>query len=310
MGMRGDAILSRLLVCVLALVLSYRAAPAQEAVRVGSKLDAESALLGAMILRVLDAHGIKTIDRLQLGPTNILRGAIIAGEIDIYPEYTGNGALFYSSDGDPAWKDAKAGYDKIRSLDLAKHKLVWLEPAPADNSWVIAVPRAVARANHLASMADFADWVRRGGAVRLAASAEFVESPAALPAFERTYDFDLPPAALLVLAGGETAVTMRAAAERISGVNAAMAYGTDGALAVLDLVALSDPKAAQVIYAPAPVVRAAILDRYRAIGSSLAPVFRSLDDAILRRLNALITVEGEPPRRVASDYLAEHGFLR
>jgi osmoprotectant transport system substrate-binding protein len=310
MGMRRNAFLSCLLACVLALALSCHAASAQQAVRVGSKLDAESALLGAMILRVLDAHGIKTIDRLQLGPTNILRGAIIAGEIDIYPEYTGNGALFYSSDGDPVWKDAKAGYEKIRSLDLAEHKLVWLEPAPADNSWVIAVPRAIARANHLASMADFADWVRRGGAVRLAASAEFVESPAALPAFERIYGFSLPPAALLVLAGGETAVTMRAAAERISGVNAAMAYGTDGALAVLDLVALSDPKAAQVIYAPAPVVRAAILDRYPAIGSSLAPVFRSLDEAILRRLNARITVEGEAPRRVAADYLAEHGFLR
>lgn len=309
--MRHAAILRRL-VSRAAVAFAMLAAPAaaQEAVRVASKLDTESALLGNLILQVLEAKGIKTANKLQLGPTNILRSAIIAGEIDIYPEYTGNGALFYSSDGDPAWKSAAAGYDKIRSLDRARHGLVWLAPAPADNSWVIAVPRDVAVANRLATMADFAAWVRGGGQVKLAASAEFVESPAALPAFERTYDFKLGPSALLVLAGGDTAVTMRAAAEGISGVNAAMAYGTDGALAVLGLVVLRDPAAAQVIYAPAPVVRAAVLARFPAIADALAPVFKSLDEAGLRRLNARIAVEGEEAGEVAADYLRSLGFPR
>ncbi|HXZ00202.1 MAG TPA: glycine betaine ABC transporter substrate-binding protein [Stellaceae bacterium] len=293
----------------LALLVADRPA-AQEAVRVASKLDSESSLLGAMILLLLEADGIKTVDKLQLGPTNILRHAILAGEIDIYPEYTGNGALFYADDQDPAWKDARAGYDKVRSLDLTRHGLVWLAPAPADNSWVVAVPRAVAVANNLATMADFADWVRRGGAVVLAASAEFVESPAALPAFERRYDFSLPPSSLLVLAGGDTAVTLRAAAEGISGVNAAMAYATDGALAVLGLVALSDPRRAQIIYAPAPVVRAAVLERYPIIRDSLAPVFAALDTTSLRRLNARIAVDGEVASAVAADYLRSRGRLR
>ncbi|HZB93886.1 MAG TPA: ABC transporter substrate-binding protein [Stellaceae bacterium] len=289
--------------------MSGAAAPAQERVRVGSKLDAESALLGAMILLTLEADGIGTIDRLQLGPTNILRSALIAGEIDIYPEYTGNGAVFYRSEGDPVWRNAEAGYERIKALDRARYGLAWLAPAPADNRWVIAVPRDVARRQGLATMADFAGWVRRGGAVKLAASAEFVESPAALPAFQSAYDFRLSPAQLLILAGGETAVTMRAAAARISGVDAAMAYGTDGALAVLDLVALGDPAHAQVVYAPAPVVRAPILARYPAIAGSLAQVFRSLDEASLRRLNARITVDGETARQVAKDYLAQRRLL-
>jgi osmoprotectant transport system substrate-binding protein len=294
----------------LAFLLMAGRSGAQEAVRVASKLDTESALLGAMILLTLEASGVATVDKLQLGPTNILRSAIIAGEIDIYPEYTGNGALFYGDDQDPAWRDARAGYEKVRALDLARHGLVWLTPAPADNSWVVAVPRAVAAAHHLVSMADFAAWVRGGGAVRLAASAEFVESPAALPAFERSYGFRLGPSALLVLAGGDTAVTLRAAAEHISGVNAAMAYGTDGALAVLDLVVLADPRRAQVIYAPAPVVRAAILARFPAIGERLAAVFGGLDAATLRRLNARIAVDGEVARAVAADYLGAQGLLR
>jgi osmoprotectant transport system substrate-binding protein len=308
--MRRRAILRQLVAGTLAFALSTAASPRREPVRVGSKLDAESALLGAMILLTLEARGIATVDRLQLGPTNILRSAIIAGEIDIYPEYTGNGALFYSSEGDPVWKNAQAGYAKVAALDRAQHGLVWLEPAPADNSWVIAVPGALAQSRHLATMSDFAAWVRGGGAVRLAASAEFVESPAALPAFERTYGFKLPPSALLVLAGGDTAVTMRAAAEGISGVDAAMAYGTDGALSALHLVALADTRRAEVVYAPAPVVRSAVLDRYPVIPASLAPVFRSLDDARLRRLNAEITVAGETPRAVASKYLSAQGLLK
>ena len=68
-----------------------RAAP--ERVVVASKIDTEGALLGAMVLLVLQAAGVPVVDRLQLGPTRIVRAALLAGEVDIYPEYTGNGAL-------------------------------------------------------------------------------------------------------------------------------------------------------------------------------------------------------------------------
>jgi osmoprotectant transport system substrate-binding protein len=307
-GRRRAAFACAAAAVALALVLAMPAA-AQDAVRVASKIDTEGALLGNMMLEMLDAAGIKTVNKLQLGPTNILRSAIIAGEIDAYPEYTGNGAIFYSLQSDPAWQSAERGYARIKALDAARRNLVWLAPAPADNSWVIVVRRDVATKNRLASMADFAAWVRAGGDVRLAASAEFVESPAALPAFERAYGFELRHSQILTLAGGNTAVTIRAAAEGISGINAAMAYGTDGALAVLDLVVMSDPKKAQVVYAPAPVVRRAVLDEYPQIAGALDPVFKSLDEATLRRLNAKIAVDGEAPREVATDYLKTKGFL-
>ncbi|ESH30557.1 hypothetical protein SEEGA711_23954, partial [Salmonella enterica subsp. enterica serovar Gaminara str. ATCC BAA-711] len=61
---------------------------------VGSKIDTEGALLGNMILQVLESHGVKTVNKIQLGTTPVVRGAITAGELDIYPEYTGNGAFF------------------------------------------------------------------------------------------------------------------------------------------------------------------------------------------------------------------------
>jgi osmoprotectant transport system substrate-binding protein len=294
---------------ILMMGLSAGAASADEAVRVASKIDTEGALLGNLILAVLEAHGVKAADKLGLGPTNILRKAILAGEIDLYPEYTGNGAIFYAMETDPAWRSAEAGYAKIKALD-ARQNLVWLAPAPADNGWAIALRKDVALANKLDSMEDFARWVNADGPVRLAASAEFVESPAALPAFERVYGFALKRAQILTLAGGNTAVTLRAAAEGTSGINAAMAYGTDGALTVLDLVVMADPKKAQVVYAPAPVIRAGVLARHPEIREGLDPVFRSLDEAALRRLNAEIAVDGEDARAVALDYLRSRGFVR
>ena len=124
-----------------------------------------------------------------------------------------------------------------------------------------------------------------------------------MPAFQNAYGFKLRRSQLLVLAGGDTAATIRAAAEGTSGVNATMAYGTDGALAVLGLVALTDDKAVQVVYRPAPVIRSAVLERYPEIRRLLDAVFARLSLETLRQLNAKIAVEGLDAKSVAAAFL-------
>src|SRR5215813_3496507 len=84
---------------------------------VASKIDAEGALLGNMIVPLLEARGLKVDNKLQLGPTNIVRAALLAGQIDLYPEYTGNGALFFHLETDPAWQDWAKGSAKVAALD-------------------------------------------------------------------------------------------------------------------------------------------------------------------------------------------------
>ena len=289
---------------------AFGSVQAADAVRVSSKLDAESGLLGQMILQVLQANGITTENKIQLGPTKIVRSALLAGEIDIYPEYTGNGAFFFNMEKDGAWKRAEAGYEKVKALDAQKNRIVWLQPAPANNTWAIAVRKDVAAKNNLATMDDFAKWASSGGEVKIAASAEFVESPAALPSFQDTYGFKLRNDQILVLAGGDTAATMRAAAEKTSGVNAAMVYGTDGAINALDLVVMKDTKGAQMVYEPAPTVRAEVLEKHPAIAKALGPVFASLDESTLRALNTKVSVEGQNIAKVAAEYLKTKGFAK
>ncbi|MGC2199115.1 MAG: ABC transporter substrate-binding protein [Stellaceae bacterium] len=276
---------------------------------VASKIDTEGALLGNLILALLEAHGLAVENKLQLGPTNIVRAAILSGQIDIYPEYTGNGALFFHREADPAWKNWAQGYTLVEKLCREQNKLVWLSPAPANNTWVIAVRKDLAERYGLVSMDDFAKYVNNNGRVKLAASAEFVESPSALPAFEATYGFKLSDEQLLTLSGGNTAATLRAAAEQMSGVNAAMAYGTDGALAALGLVALKDDRGAQIVYAPAPVVREPVLQQHPDIRSALDPVFATLTLETLQRLNADIAVDGQEAGAIAVAYLKSRHFL-
>ncbi|MCX5515533.1 ABC transporter substrate-binding protein [Kaistia algarum] len=283
---------------------------AAEPVKVGSKIDTEGSLLGNIIIAVLDANGIPTVNKVSLGNTKIVRGAITAGEIDIYPEYTGNGAFFFSVDSDPVWKNAKEGYEKVKQLDFDANKIVWLTPAPADNTWVIAIRKDVADANQLASLEQFATWINGGGTFKMAASAEFVESPAALPAFQTAYGFKLGSDQIVTLAGGDTTTFIKAAAEQTSGVNGSLAYGTDGALAALGLIALADDKGVQPVYAPAPIIREAVLKDYPQIADLLAPVFQTLDGPALQSLNAKIAVDGLDPKQVATDYLKSKGLLK
>ena len=279
-------------------------------VRVGSKIDTEGKLLGNIMVLALEANGIKTENKVSLGNTKIVRTALVAGEIDIYPEYTGNGAFMLGAEKSPAWKDLRAGYELAKKMDFEKNKILWLEPANANNTWAIAIRKDLATANQLRNMDDVGRYIAKGGTFKLAASAEFMERTDAMPAFQTAYGFKLRADQALVLAGGDTAATIKAAAEKTSGVNAAMAYGTDGPLAALGLVVMEDPKGVQPVYAPAPLVREEVLKRHPAIATILAPIFKSLDTPTLQMLNARIQLEGQDPRKVASGYLQSKGFLK
>ena len=302
---------SRFKPLAVAAILSIAPVAAQAAdVVVSSKIDTEGSLIGDMIAQTLAANGIPVKNRVQLGTTPVLRKAITAGEVDIYPEYTGNGAFFFNKPDDPAWHDAAKGYDLVKQLDADANHIVWLTPAPANNTWAIGLRSDVAAPNNVKSMSDFGQWVANGGKAKLVGSAEFVNSPAALPAFEKAYGFTLKPDQLLVLSGGGTAATIQAAAQQTDGVDAAMVFGTDGGIEAADLVVLDDDKNVQPVYAPTAIVRDEVLKANPRIADVLKPVFAGLDLKTLQELNARVQVNGEPAADVARDYLKLKGLAK
>ena len=294
---------------VVAPLVSVLPAAEKGPITVGSKIDTEGALLGQIILQMLEKNGFATENKTEFGPTPIVRKAITSGEIDIYPDYTGNGAFLFSGQDAAIWRDHQRAYDTIKDLDYQKNKLVWLAPSPANNTWALAVRGDVADKNKLKTLEDLAKYINDGGDVKIAACEEFVTRPDALPSFEKSYSFKITDQQLIVFSGCNTAQTEKAAAQNTSGVNTAMAFGTDGALSALGLTVLEDTKGVQPVYAPAPVVREEVLQKYPEIADILAPVFAKLDQKTLQDLNSRIAIGGEAAGAVAKSYLKDQGLL-
>ena len=282
-------------------------------IRVGSKIDVEDPLLGQMMIAMLQANGFSVVDKTRTGATDVVRKALLSNQIDIYPEYTANGVLVFLTAQKIApavLKSASATYDTVKALDLKTNNVVWLQPSPANNTWAVAVTKAFADKNHLVSMADWAAYINSGKPVKVFGSQEFFTSAAGMPTFEKAYGFTLKSSQTLALATGDTAVTEKAVAQGTSGANAAMAYGTDGTLSALGLVVLTDPKAAQPIYQPAPTLRKDVYDKYPEIATILDPVFSKLTLQTLQDLNGQIQVQAKDPKTVATTWLKQQGFLK
>ena len=91
---------------------------------ISAKADTEGSLLGQMIILMLKANGFQTMDKLGITGTPLIRQAILSGNIDIYPEYTGNGAFFFNEADSNVWKDAQKGYERVKQLDKEKNNIV------------------------------------------------------------------------------------------------------------------------------------------------------------------------------------------
>jgi osmoprotectant transport system substrate-binding protein len=288
-------------------------AEAKGTVVIGSKIDTEGELLATIVQQLLESKGFTVTDKSQTGTTDVVRKALLAGDIDLYPEYTGSGLIFF--EGDPAatpetFKDPEKGYETVKQLDLEKNGVAWLTPAKANNTWLIAVKKDFAETNGLKTMSDFAKYLNDGKTVKLAASDEFFNNADAWPAFASTYGIELKDNQKLIFSGGNTAQTEKAVAAGTEGVNFGMAYGTDGALADLGLTVLEDDKGAQLVYWPVPIIRKAVLDTYPQIEADLAPAFEALTIDKLQELNARIQVNGESAEAVAKDFLTSGGFIK
>lgn len=295
------------LLCALAAFAAAQGGP----ITIGSKVDTEGSVLAQIMRLMLEQNDLEVNDRSGFGTTSVVREALLAGEIDMYPEYTGTALTFFPNeelDADLSTRPDEL-YETLSALDAEQNGVIYLGRSPANNTWAIAVPQTLAEENGLESMADLAAYINDGGEFLLAASQEFVDRPDALPAFEETYGFDVTNDQLIILAGGNTTQTETAAANATDGVNAAMAYGTDGTIAALGLVSLSDPENAVAIYQPFPAVRSEVAEQYPELAEILDPVFASLDETVLQDLNGRVAVDGENPADVAQDYLSSAGFL-
>jgi osmoprotectant transport system substrate-binding protein len=281
-------------------------------VTIATMIDSEGSVLGQMIMQVLNANGIETIDRINFGTPDILRAALENGEVDLVVDYTGSGQYYHPEDATDTtiWNDPIKGYEFTAKLDLEKKNIVWLTPSPANNTESIAVKREFSEEFEIVDLEQLAAYINAGNPFKLIASASFIENQLGLLGFEEAYEFKLTNDQIISLSSGNTAEMLKALSESTNDVNASLVYGTDGALDKLNLVVLEDPKHIPPVYLPAPVIRKEVLDIYPEIEILLKPIFESLSLEVLQVLNAKVAYDGEDAASVAKAYLEENNFIQ
>jgi glycine betaine/choline ABC-type transport system substrate-binding protein len=280
-------------VLLVALVLTGCAK--REHIVVGAKNFTESDLLAEIVAQQIERRTALPVERrLHLGGTFVCHRAITAGDIDLYVEYTGT--AFTAILKQPPIADPDSVYRFVAAEYPRNFKLQWSAPFGFNNTFAILVRRADAERYGLRSIADLA---RVAPHWKAGFGYEFLERADGFTGLARVYGlkFSEPPTAM------DLGLTYRALADRR--VDVIAGNSTDGQIAALDLVALNDDRGYFPPYQAAPVVRAAVLERYPAVRAALAELAGKITDAEMRRLNALADVEHKDIAEIARAWLAE-----
>ncbi|MBW4546679.1 MAG: quaternary ammonium transporter [Symplocastrum torsivum CPER-KK1] len=270
-----------------------------ETVKVGSKDFTEQFILGEMYALVLENSGIKVERKLNLGGTPVAQAGLESGQIDLYPEYTGTGLLTVLKQ--PANSDQKQVFDTVAKAYKEKYNLVWLEPAPMNNTQALAMSQEDAAKYGIKTISDM---VKKANQLTIASTAEFQEREDGLPGLKKVYgNFEFKK--LIPLDPG-----LRYQALKNGEADVVEAFGTDGEISALKLVVLEDDKKLFPPYQVAPVVRQEVLDKNPGIRDTLNTLSPKLTDATMQRLNYEVSGKQREPAEVAKEFLTQEGLLK
>lgn len=279
-------------------------------ISVATMIDSEGAILGNMLLSVLEANGFETENKIALGTPDILRKALESNEVDLVVDYTGSGQYYGAVAEADVWSDPTLGYEATREFDKSTNNIYWLTPSPANNTEMLAVKRSFAEEHNLKTMQDFANYVNSGEMVKMIVSSSFASNEMGLLGYQKAYGFELTGDQLIVLSHGNTAEMLKALDEGTNDVNVSLVYGTDGSLQQMDMIVLEDSMNIPPVYLPTPVLRGEFVEKYPELELMFKDVFESLSLETLQTLNAKVAFEGEDAKVVADAYLKEKGFLK
>jgi glycine betaine/choline ABC-type transport system substrate-binding protein len=264
---------------------------------VGSKNFTEQVVLGEIVAQLLEKRLNVTIDRrLNLGGTLLAHEALVRGDIDLYPEYTGTALtaiLKQAPVNDPA-----VALERVRAT-YRQWGLEWLPPLGFNDTFAMIVRSDTAREGGFATLSDAArqPW-------RLGAGYEFQQRPDGLAGLLKTYGLRLDGAPVSMDLG------LLYQALKSQKVDMIAANSTDGLAASADLSILKDDKRYFPPYECAVIVRSATFGRFGGLRAALAELSGKISDAAMRKLNYEVDGKHRPLREVAQEFLASAGLVR
>lgn len=307
---KGGINLRKLMFSLLAVVLVFSfvagVAPVQsfgaDKITVGAKNFTEQYIVGEMYALLLKDNGFKVSTRMGTGSA-VTREALETGQTDLYPEYTGTAWLVYFGE-DEIIRDPEVLYEKVKKRDLEENGIVWLDMAPLNNTYALAI-RKSDKDKFGTSISELATYINEHPKeVRIGIDQEFYARPDGLPALAEKYGMKVEKRNFKIM---DVGLTYEAIAR--DQIDVAMTFATDGKIPKYDLLVLNDDKNFFPVYNLCPTVRKEVLDKHPEIADIFRPVMSVLDDATMQQLNYEVDVEGKPARMVAELFLKERGFI-
>lgn len=276
-------------------------------IKVGSKNFSENIILGKIALILFNAAGASVSDLTNIPGSASARQAQVSGDIDAMWEYTGTGWLQYLTQPE-AIKDQEQQYEAVRDLDLKRNDLVWLPPAPMNNTYAFAVTAQTAKKYGITKLSQLSKVP--AAARTFCVESEFRDRNDGLEGMLKTYDVPLDEPGGVPTKNLRTFQTGAIYDATASGsCTFGEVFTTDGRILALDLTVLQDDRRYFPNYNVSLVVGKKLYDEHPEIEELLAPVTEKLTDEVLIKLNAEVDVDGREPTDVARDWLADEGFI-
>jgi len=263
-----------------------------ETIVVGSKNFTEQIVLAELFAQQIEAHSTLHVDRrVNLGGTLLCHDALVAGKIDLYPEYTGTALMAVLKE--PPQNDPAAVFHRVQDQYRARFGVEVMQPLGFNNTFAMVVRGDDAAKLHLRTISDIGAFAPKW---RAGFGYEFMERPDGYRGWVGAYGLHFSGEPRILDLG----LLYRALADRQ--VDLVAGNSTDGLIAALGMVALEDDRRYFPPYEAVPLVRRAMLDTHPEAGAALGQLTGKISEEEMRRMNYAVDGEHHDPADVVREF--------
>ena len=288
------------LVCFLNFLYFFSACskPPQTKITIGSKFFTEQVILAELLAQHIEVRtGIPVIRKTNLGGTLLVHKALLAGELDLYVEYTGT-ALTAVLNESPRG-DSSAVYNRVKQLYADRFHLEVTEPLGFENTFAMVIRGDDAKNLHLQKLSDIGPLAPKW---RAGVGYEFLERPDGFPGLTQNYGLHFAESPRVMDLG----LIYRALVDHQ--VDIVAGNSTDGLIDALGLVALVDDRHYFPPYDAVPNVRQSTLAQFPQLRTALADLAGKLSAADIRRLNYAVDAQHQDAAVVVRTFRQSKGL--
>lgn len=287
-------------IIIMCLALLSGCGQSSKKIVVASKPHTEQYILAEMISKLVEADtDIRVEKKLGIGGgTSNIQPAMLKGDIDIYPEYTGTGWLFVLkkeliSDPNKLYNSVKKEYDD-------KFKIKWMGLYGFNDTYALAVKRSLASKYNINTYSDLA---KVSDKLIFGAEPDFYEREDGYKGLQKLYGFKFKESKQMDIGLKYNAIE----SGKVDIINA---FSTDGLLKKYDLKVLKDDRNFFPSYQAATLVREEMLKKYPELQNTLDKLKGQISDEEMTYMNFEVDNEKKDPEKVASDFLKSKGLIK